>query len=95
MNTKETQHLMDHNNDTMLVDGFESAIIGLDTSSETFRVIYDREKMIDLLVGDEMSIEDAIEYLEYNVWNAYVGDGTPIYAYAGGHERILELMSQI
>lgn len=95
MNMKETQHLMNQNNNTMLVDGFESAIIGLDTSSETFRVIYDREKMIDLLVGDEMSIEDAIEYLEYNVWNAYVGDGTPIYAYAGGYERILELMSQL
>ena len=95
MNMKETQHLMDRNNATMLADGFESAIIGLDTSSEPFRVIYDREKMIDLLVGDEMSIEDAIEYLEYNVWNAYVGDGTPIYAYAGGHERILELMSQL
>ena len=95
MNTKETQHLMDHNNDTMLADGFESAIIGLDTSSETFRVIYDREKMIDLLVGEEMSIEDAVEYLEYNVWNAYVGNGTPIYAYAGGQEQVLELMSQL
>jgi len=84
------------NNQTMLADGFEDAIIGLDTSNEVFRVIYDREKMIDILMQrDEMSMEDAIEHLEYNVWGAYVGEGTPIYGYEGGHERILELMSQL
>jgi len=26
-----------------------------------------------------MSVDDAIEYLEYNTWNAYVGDFTPLY----------------
>lgn len=84
------------NNQTMLADGFEDAIIGLDTSNEVFRVIYDREKMINILMQrDEMSMEDAIEHLEYNVWGAYVGEGTPIYGYEGGHERILELMSQL
>ena len=80
----------------MLADGFEDAIIGLDASSEVFRVIYDKEKMIDILVQrDEMTVEDAIEHLEYNVWGAYVGEGTPIYAYEGNHDRILEYMSQL
>ena len=82
--------------ETMLANGFEAAIIGLDTSNEVFRVIYDREKMIDILMTrDEMTMEDAIEHLEYNVWSAYVGAGTPIYGLEGGHERILELMSQL
>ena len=82
--------------ETMLANGFEAAIIGLDTSNEVFRVIYDREKMIDILMTrDEMTMEDAIEHLEYNVWGAYVGAGTPIYGHEGGHERILELMSQL
>ena len=35
--------------------------------------------MIDILVNEDMTPEDAIEYLEYNTWNTYVGDQTPIY----------------
>jgi hypothetical protein len=83
-------------NQTMLANGFEAAIIGLDTSNEVFRVVYDKDKMIDILVeSDAMLQEDAIEYLEYNVFNTYLGEGTPIYVHGGSHERILELMSQL
>jgi hypothetical protein len=82
--------------ETLFANGFDEAIIGLDTSDEVFRVIYDRQKMADILIErDEMSSDEAWDYLEYNVFNAYVGDGTPIYAYEGDHERILELMSQL
>lgn len=78
----------------MLPNGFNEAIIGLDTSTDVFRVIYDKDKMQQILIDqDNMSETDAIEYLEYNVFNAYVGEGTPIYAYAGDHNKILELMS--
>jgi hypothetical protein len=95
MSMKEIQHHME-SNQTLLEDGFDDAIIGLDTSNEVFRVIYDREKMIDILMfRDNMTVEDAIEYLEYNVFGAYVGEGTPIYGYEGNHDRILELMSQL
>ena len=84
------------NNQTLLADGFEDAIIGIDTSNEVFRVIYDKQKMATILQErDGMSIEDAWEYLEYNVFGAYVGEGTPIYGYEGGYERVLELMSQL
>lgn len=84
------------NDETMLVDGFDDAIIGLDTSGDVFRVIYDREKMIDILRSrDRMDLDEAIDYLEYNVWGAYVGEGTPIYAHEGSKERVLELMSQL
>lgn len=57
-------------------DGFDAAIIGIDVLSE--RLIYDKQKMIKIL-SVEMSIEDAIEFLEFNTWNAYVGEHTPIY----------------
>ena len=95
MNTKEIQQAVE-NNETMFVDGFDDAIIGLDTSGDVFRVIYDREKMIDILRDrDRMDLDEAIDYLEYNVWGAYVGEGTPIYAHEGSKERVLELMSQL
>jgi hypothetical protein len=52
--------------------------------------------MIDILIDSEdMTTAQALEYLEYNVFNTYVGEGTPIYGYEGNHERILELMSQL
>lgn len=84
------------NNQTLSADGFEDAIIGIDTSNEVFRIIYDKQKMADILQErDGMTTEDAWEYLEYNVFGAYVGEGTPIYGYEGGYERVLELISQL
>jgi hypothetical protein len=57
-------------------DGFDDAIIGLDSSSN--RLIYSYTKCIEILC-ESMSDEDAVEYFEYNVVNAYVGEKTPIW----------------
>ena len=79
---------------TMLANGFEEAIIGLDTSGEVFRVVYDIDMIIQILmVRDCLTEEDALEHFSYNIQGSYVGEGTPLYVYGGGHERILELMS--
>jgi len=59
-------------------DGFDAAIIGLDERS--MRLIYSVKKCIDILIKD-MSDEEAIEYFEFNVSGAYVGDQTPIWCY--------------
>jgi hypothetical protein len=59
-------------------DGFDGAIIGVEPN--TMRLVYNRDKMIGILIEDEEMEEiDAIEYLEYNTWNAYVGEKTPIF----------------
>ena len=64
--------------EVLFADGFEEAILGLDVIDK--RVIYDTNKMISILMErDQMETIDAIEFLEYNVYNAYVGDKTPIY----------------
>jgi len=86
---------MNSNQDqTMMANGFEEAIIGLDTSGEVFRVVYDIDAIISILMErDEMTEEDALEYFSYNVQGSYVGEGTPIYVYGGGHDRVLELIS--
>jgi hypothetical protein len=66
--------------DILLADGFDEAIIGLDYI--THRVIYDANKMIQILIKtEEMSLNEAIEHLEYNTWNTHVGDKTPIFLY--------------
>ena len=66
---------------TLYADGFDKAIIGFTEEwIEVPRVIYSKAKMQDILIEEGMSVEEALEYLEFNVWGAYVGEGTPIYA---------------
>lgn len=64
--------------DFLIADGFNDAIIGLDTKS--MRLIYSVTKCIDILC-EIMTEEEAIEYFDYNVSDAYVGDKTPIWCY--------------
>ena len=71
----------------LFADGFDDAIIGICPTS--FRVIYSRNKCINIMAQD-MSIEEAMDYLEYNTFNAYVGEFTPIWAedfYWGGFDE--------
>ena len=58
-------------------DGFDGAIIGIEPLSG--KVIYDIDKMVEVLNEEGLSVEEAIEYLDFNVLNAYVGEQTPIY----------------
>ena len=59
-------------------DGFDDAVVGIEVN--TFRLVYSIDRMIAILTKD-MSYEDAIEYLDFNVFSAYVGERTPIYIY--------------
>lgn len=64
---------------TYKADGFDKAIIGIDMTSVPFRLVYDRIKMIAILMEEEdMSEEDAIDFLVYNTWYDH-GDGYPRY----------------
>ena len=55
---------------------YEQAIIGQDDAS--LRVVYSRDKIIDIL-AEEMTPEEAVEFYEYNILGAYMGEMTPIY----------------
>jgi hypothetical protein len=58
-------------------DGFDDAIIGVDSDSK--RLIYSQKKIIDILVSDDMTFDDALEYYYYNIEGSYMGDKTPIF----------------
>lgn len=60
----------------LIAEGLDRAIIGVDESS--MRLIYSVMKCIGVFAED-MSLDDAIEYFEYNVRGAYVGEKTPIW----------------
>lgn len=61
----------------LVADGFDSAVIGIEQN--TMRLIYSVRECIEILVLNGMSIEEAIEYFDFNVKSAYVGDKTPIW----------------
>ena len=66
------------NEEFLKADGFDKAVIGVEP--ESMRLVYDRAKMVDILIDDEkLSEEDAIEHLEFNTFCAYVGEKTPIF----------------
>lgn len=62
---------------TLFVDAFTLSILG---TTDDGRVLYSKTRMIEeLMIMKNLSYEDAMIDLECNVWNAYVGDFTPIY----------------
>ena len=70
--------------DTLKADGFDEAVIGIGRQFNKNLVIYDEDKCIQILMErDGMSEEEAIEFFEFNVVGAYVGEYTPIYVRLG------------
>jgi len=64
----------------LLADGFEEAVIGVGRQFNVEVMVYDYYKCVDVLMErDGMSIEDAVEWMEYNVVGAYAGKDTPIF----------------
>ena len=54
-------------------DGFDDAIIGVEQTQ--LRLVYDIDKMRNILIEQEgMSFEEAMEYLDFNVFEALVDD---------------------
>jgi hypothetical protein len=66
-------------NELILVNGYDNAILGVIDEFTFPRVVYSKRAMIDILIQEKMKEQDAIEHLEYNVWNAYVANNGPLY----------------
>lgn len=65
---------------TLYADGFEDALIGLGWQHTKLIAIYDYDKCVEILImREDMTHEEAIEWMEYNVVGSYVGEYTPIF----------------
>jgi len=67
----------------LLADGFDSAVLGLSRGSLGADVaVYSIDRCINILVKrDGMSEDEAIEYMNFNVLDAFMGPMTPIFVY--------------
>ena len=65
---------------TLLADGFDEALIGFSQRmNEPMLAVYSYEKMVQVLMdNDDLSYDDAVEYVDFNVVGAWVGEQTPI-----------------
>lgn len=63
----------------LFADGFDDCIIGISHDFGKLRVVYSVEKMIESLMSSGDTYLDAIDWLEFNTLNAWVGENTPIY----------------
>ena len=74
-------------------DGFDEALIGIGRRcSQEDVLVYDFNKAVKILVNrDNMTEEEAVEYLEFNTVGAWVGDKTPMFVYPMTMEEIDEM----
>ncbi len=64
-------------------DGYPEAFVGATNDGEEARAVYDREKIIALLMEvDEMSREDAEEHFSFNIEGAAHPETGPIFIQA-------------
>jgi len=77
---KELKESIEANNpDALLADGLDDALAGYDTKG---RAIYFVNEILGILeTRDGMTEEEAVEFFEFNIAGAYVGEYTPIYMY--------------
>ena len=74
---KET--ISQHNPKALFADGHDNAIMGY---SSDCRVIYSVDQIVESLVErDGMTPDEAIEFFNFNIECAYLGEYTPIYMY--------------
>ena len=63
----------------LLADGLENAFMGIGRQFTHPVAIYSYRKTIKILMKQGMDREEAIEYFDYNIAGAFVGDQTPVF----------------
>ena len=80
MNRKDIIDLYpDDEPEVLFADGYDSAIEGVVWDGKRTRVVYRTESILEILMDQGMSYDEASEYFDFNVARTYVGVYTPLY----------------
>ena len=75
------EYIAEFSPDALFAEGLDSAILGIvERFAMTPVVLYDEDKCIEIFMEQDMTLEEAREFFEYNVLGAWLGDGTPCFA---------------
>jgi len=58
-------------------DGLDEAVIGVE--EDEMRLVYSVDKCIEIFMTQGMEYDEALEFFDYNVRGAWMGDKTPIW----------------
>jgi hypothetical protein len=78
---EEIQELITlENENAVILNGFDEAILGMTYAFGKEPVVaYSINKILETLIKDGMTLEDAQEYFEYNILNAYFAEHNPVF----------------
>ena len=64
----------------MTMDGYDDCVVGYAERYGMDTVVaYDKTKVLEKLQKDGMTIEEALEWFDFNMIGAWVGEHTPIF----------------
>jgi|WetSurMetagenome_2_1015567.scaffolds.fasta_scaffold19379_10 hypothetical protein len=72
-----TENYPDHT--IIIPDGFDDAFMGIGFSMFNAFACYNLSKVIEILMNDGMTYDEAVEYFEFNIAGAYIGENNPIF----------------
>ena len=79
------EHLAENGEETLLMEPrseYDECIIGVGARfNDGPLAIYGVERILEVLMRDEVDEEGAMEHFEYNIIGGWNGSGTPIFAY--------------
>jgi hypothetical protein len=65
-------------------EGCDEAIVGIASRCGQYNLyVYDYDLLVHKFMGDDMTEEEAMEWVDYNIAGAWIGSGTPIILYRG------------
>ena len=80
MNRKDIEDLYSDDEPEMLfADGYDGAIEGVVWDGERTRVVYRMESILEILMDQGMTYDEASEYFDFNVAGSHMGVYTPLY----------------
>jgi len=83
MSLTNRERIAEQNDQALFADGFDEAMIGMEAVRG--RAIYDYMICAKILMDrDNMTEEEAHEYMEFNVVTAFVGPMTPLFIHPLG-----------
>jgi hypothetical protein len=84
------------------IDGFDNALIGIATVWQRAEgggrridtLIYDGDAIVSILMHESgLSLDEAEEYISYNIEGGYVGETTPIIVWPCAMDRVEEILA--
>ena len=80
MNRKDIIDLYaDDEPEMLFADGYDGAIEGVVWDGERTRVVYRMEAVLEILMDQGMTYDEASEYFDFNVAGSHMGVYTPLY----------------